>query len=322
LSRNTSTKVGRSSPAVNYEIRVQIGDICCSFICPDKELFSSFKHIYDSFLTDKPADTTIELEEANRLNASEAETALAEARFIHEEGHFRATNLIIAGEHDAAGRITRVKLEKSLLNPDLEFNQLNRMISLAYYTACKVRYNGNPPAFLVHSCGILRQGQVMLFAGPCETGKTTIARLCGNQYGQVVNDEMLLISRSGQNNGALRVQGVPIIGGVTQRLNVAAPLNCVLFLKQSNRTTARRLNRLEAYLRFMRQIIAPAYIGQRGRRAIHSLMAEFADEVTKITPAYELEFTLDKETLWEVVTELEISLRKESGNNGKPHSQG
>ena len=71
----------------------------------------------------------------------------------------------------------------------------------------------------------------------------------------------------------------------------------------------RRLDRLEAYLRFMYQIINPAYFRQTDRRTILSLIAEFSDEVTKVTPFYELEFTPDRNLLWEVeakLTELKV----------------
>ena len=185
---------------------------------------------------------------------------------------------------------------------------LNRLLCMAYYTGCKVKHDGNPPALLVHACGILRNGQALLFTGPSDIGKTTVGRLCDDNFGQVLNEEMLLVSRPHQDNGTLQVQGVPIIGELPYRPNTVAPLKCVFLLKQSERTAIRRTDRMEAYLRFMRQIVIPAYIGQRGRRAIYSLMAEFSDEVTSVTPVCELGFTLDKESLWEVVGELENSL--------------
>ena len=65
----------------------------------------------------------------------------------------------------------------------------------------------------------------------------------------------------------------------------------------------------------MYQIINPAYFKQTDRRAIFSLIAEFTDEVTKVTPFYELEFTLKRNLLWEVeakLAELEL-MEKEYG---------
>ncbi|MFC1893827.1 hypothetical protein ACFLYR_07390 [Chloroflexota bacterium] len=291
-------------------MRVQIGDVGCLLICRDAEVFGNLKNLYRNFLTLEPADISFELEPVERMNSAEIEAALDEMRFTHEGNHFTSTNLIITGEHNLTGRTISMTVEKRLLSSDVGPNYVNRALSLAYYTACKVRYNGNPPALLVHSCGILRHGQALLFVGPCGAGKTTIARLCGMEYGQVLNDEAVLVSRPHQSNDALRVQGVPMIGELHQRLNIAAPLRCVLLLKQSKKTDIHRLDRMEAYLSFMRQVWAPAYIGQRDRRAIYSLIAEFSDEVTRTTPFYELEFSLDKESLWEVVAELEGELER------------
>ena len=306
----------------NDSIRVQIGDVCCSLRCNDGEVLGNWQQQYADFLSDKPADISIEVEFVERLTPAEIKTALAEARFIHDEGRFTTTNGIITGEYDLTGRTMRWTADKHLLDPDLEFKAINRLFTLAYYTACKVRYSGNLPAFLVHSCGILRHGQALLFGGACDVGKSTIARLCGDEYGQVVNDEMVLVSRPDGDNSALRVQGVPMLGDFPQRLNKAAPLSCILLLKQSKRTAVRRLDRTEAYLRFMRQIICPAYIGQTDRRAVYSLIAEFSDEVIRTTPFYELEFSLDRELLWKAVGELERSIGERGKLDGNPDSQG
>lgn len=299
----------------NYTMRIELGDACSAIICHDAELFASLQYLFRDFLSDKPTDVTIELDVTEQLGPAETEAAMAEARYIHEGGHFETTNRVVTGEYDLTGRTMRMRLEKNLLNPGLEFNVLNLGLSLAYYTACKVKHNGHPPALLVHTCSIVRHGEALLFAGPCESGKTTIARLCSDRYGQVVNDEMVLVSWPDGDTGRPVVRGVPIIGGFRHSLNCTVPLRGVLLIKQSKRTAVRDLGRTEAYLRFMRQIVAPAYIGQKDKRAVYFVMAEFADEITKVVPFYELEFTLDKKALWRTIGELEETLGK-GGKHG------
>jgi hypothetical protein len=68
---------------------------------------------------------------------------------------------------------------------------------------------------------------------------------------------------------------------------------------------AGRVDGVEAYLRFVSQIIVPAYIGKKDRRAVYSLMADFSREITQTIPVYELEFSLDADRLWKVIGDLE-----------------
>jgi len=303
---NPQTNVEHMSSFSNHSMRFQIGDVCCAISCGDTEVFDSLQKLYNNFLTDQPADISIELSISEQSSSSELEASLSERRYVHEGNHFMTTSHIIDATYDLANRTISICVERNLGNPGLELNLLNRLLYLAYYSVWKVRHNGNPRALLVHACGILRGGQALVFTGPSEAGKTTIASLCGERRnGKVINDEMLLISRPKQHDNVLKVQGIPIIGGHPQRLNVTAPLSCILLLKQSHKTKIRSINRTEAYLRLIRQIITPAYIGLIDKRSVLSLMVDFTDEVTRTIPIYELEFSLDSESLWREVGKLE-----------------
>jgi hypothetical protein len=297
--------------SVNHTLNLQIGSVCCSLKCNDTEVFSRLEPLYHDFLTNQPADITVEMAATDRLSPDDLGAALSETIYIHEGGNsFRTTSQIVTGQYNLATQFIRITGEKILADPNSEFNHLNRLLSLAYYSACKVKYDDNPPAMLVHACSVLRQGHALVFAGPSEAGKTTIARLCGERDGEVINDEMLLISRPTPNDNSISVQSAPILGKFPPRRNTTAPLRCIMLLKKSKKTLVRCLDRTEGYLRFIRQIIAPAYIGQRGGRAIYSLMADFSDEVTRAIPVYELEFNLDGESLWQAVGELEKELER------------
>jgi len=153
---------------------------------------------------------------------------------------------------------------------------------------------------LIHSCGILREGHVLLFTGPCETGKTTIGRLCGEDFGLLLNDEMMFLSWPRPEDHHLLAQSAPIFGELPFRMNTVAPLHSVFLLKQSQRTALRRLDRMEAYLRFLHQVVSPAGFNNHDTRTTISIMDSFADMVTKTTPFFELEFTRDRDVLWDV----------------------
>jgi hypothetical protein len=293
---------------VKNAINLRIGGVCCAFKCQGAEDYrklKKLKRIYRSFLTQQPADITVELEGTDRLSLEALNAAISDNKYFHEENLFRSTSQVVAGKYDLARGYIKITGERSLANPDVEGNHLNQLLSLAYYSACKMKYDGRPPAMIIHACGILRSGQVMLFTGPSMAGKTTIARLCRKRDGEVINDEMLLVYRPNQNGNGITVEGAPFLGRVSSRRSVKAPLRCIFLLKKGGKTLVRKLDRAEAYLKFMRQIITPAYIGQKDKRAILSLMSEYSDGMTKAIPVYELEFNLDKKLLWQVLGELE-----------------
>jgi hypothetical protein len=305
-------KIEDSIPSRNHQMRVQIGDICCSISCRDGEVFGYLHELYRNFLSECPADIHIELDVVEQFTTQMIDSALSQGKVVGEDYGIVAMYRLPEDEATTMNGAISVTVEKRQFNPRFGFKIMNLLLPPSYYTACSRKHHDGLPAMLVHSCGILRRGQTLLFAGPSEMGKTTIARLCGDEHGHVVNDEMLLISLSGSDSSLLTVQGVPIVGGVAQRLNVKAPLACVLMLKQAQRTSIRSLTRLEAYLRFMRQVIAPRCFNGRpdDTKTMLSRTAEFSDCVTKTVPFYELQFTLDRETLWREVAEVEESLMK------------
>jgi hypothetical protein len=151
----------------------------------------------------------------------------------------------------------------------------------------------------------------MLFTGPSEAGKTTVASLCGQRDGVVINDEMLLVSRPGQPGNMVKVSNAPIIGAFSSKPGLTAPLRCVFVLKKGSQTVLRPIEKTKAYLTFMRQVITPAYIGQTDKRALLALIAGFSAEITRTIPVYELEFTLNGESLWQAVSEVEKTMDKE-----------
>ncbi len=295
----------------NHLLEVQLGDFCCRIVCNDKEVADSLAKLYGDFPSTQKPDITLKLEIVKKMGSTEFEAALPEVKFFHDGDYFKTSCSIVVGKRNLDAGNVAMEVEKHIFNQDSGRSYVNHAICSLYYTACKLGHNGNPPAFMVHSCGIIRHDRVLLFSGPSGIGKSTIARLCGEEHGQVINDEAVLVHRPQQGNNTLMVQGIPIIGELPHRLNVTAPLRAVLLLRQGKRTSISRLRRMEAYVRFMRQIACPAFIGQMDKRAIYSMIVDFSNEVTQTVPFYEFEFTLDRTALWEVVEELEASLDRE-----------
>src|SRR3989304_2001150 len=295
-----------------HTMRVQFGELCCALICHDADIFQRVKESYQVFRSDKPADVNIKLDLISRLDPARIEAILSQASVLPPEAQYMAANQVFDIEFAPASSTFSVTADRCVFATSFKLKPMNRLLHLAYYTASQLKHRGRPSSMLVHACGILRNGKVSLFAGPSETGKSTIGRLCSEDYGLPLNDEMMLLSWSPPPESSPLVHSVPVFGELPFRLNASAPLARVLMLKPSQRTAVRRLDRKEAYLRFMYQIINPAHFRQTDKRAILSLIAEFTDEVTRATPFYELEFTRDRNLLWEVETRIaELNGREE-----------
>jgi hypothetical protein len=287
-------------------VRLQIGDICCALEILDFDIYNWIKRIFHEYETEQPPDLTIQLQATDRLSLEKLENSVFKSKFMQWRGRsFITTHGIMSGSFDPEHRMIKIKAEKKLGNPELKINHLNRLMSLAYYTGCKLKYDNIPPAMFVHSCGIFRNGQVFLFTGPSEVGKTTVARLCGKQDGEVVSDEMVLVHRPGKNGDVINVQSTPVLGTFPPGRKMIAPLRCIFFLKQADQTRATPVTKTDVYTRLLRQVISPACVGQKDKKTIYSMMADFSAEVAQNVPAYELEFKLDADALWRTVGDIE-----------------
>ena len=296
-----------------YTLCLQIGDIICNLKCQDAEIRSKLQDLYRNYLTEKSPDITIDIETTDYHSLDELKSMLTRNRYMHQGNRFRSSGKLLKGHYDLDNRLISITGERHLLDPDnVKLNLLNQLIAVAYYSACKTKYNANPPAMLVHACGILRNGRAMVFTGPSEIGKTTVARLMGNAHGEVFSDEMLLMSHPGSNGNGVYIQNVPILGEFLPGRNFSAPLSCILLLKQNHRTAYNYLDKAEAYLRFIRQIIAPSCVGNYDKKTAYSLMADFSSAIVRSIPVYELEFNLDKGSLWKIADELDGIAVKET----------
>jgi hypothetical protein len=302
-------KVGHTTSS-GRSITVRIGDVCCALVSQDREVSGHLKKLYTGFLTDRPADITLELDIVERIDTPPVEPAPPSTKIFKWGEYVAAICSEVTDNTTDAVPCIRVMAERLQFDPRYGCKIMNLLFPSVYYTMYNRKFSEKPPAMLIHACGILREGKLVIFTGPSETGKTTIARLCGSKYGKVINDEMLLVAGRTTGSG-LTIQGIPIIGGVKQRSDIKATPVCVMMLKQAKTTSVRPLDRLEAYLRFLRQIIAPRHLTEPDDiKAMLTETSGFADILTKAIPCYELAFTLDKEPLWQAVAETEESLRK------------
>jgi hypothetical protein len=299
----------RQITSTSHRIPVQIGDVGCSIECYDRRISGRLKKIYAGFLSHKQADIRIELDTIQRFGVPPVDIKSDSVKIIKSFEEISMICSFNTCQPFISRPNVRVVMERKQFNPGHGYKFMNWLLRNAYYTVKNKRHRDILPAMLIHACGIIRKRHLLIFTGPSGIGKTTIARMCGNEHGKVANDEMLLITGVETDGSRLMAQGLPIIGGVRQRSHVKVPVLCVMTLKQAQRTSIRPLDRVEAYLRIMRQIVAPTdLIENDDTKTMITKVTGFADSLTKAVPCYELEFTLEEEPLWKAVEEIEESL--------------
>jgi len=282
--------MNEEKPAGMHSMRIQIGEISCRIMCNDRDEFQHLKSICSDFITNQPENITIELNVYERMD-SERDDSDSTSGFAAE--YLEETSTIKAYIEKEPG--------------DRHFDRIlfNKLLYHAYYSSPGIKqHSEQTKPLLIHACGILLEGKAVVFIGPGDAGKSTVAGLLGQAHAEVINDETLIFSRNEQDNTTFLVQGTPIIGDYTGPLNVSAPLDCVMILKQSQRTAIYPVDQTVAYTRFIKQIITPSHIGQTDGKAIISTMADFSGELTEMVPFYILEFTLDGGALWHEICRL------------------
>ena len=113
------------------------------------------------------------------------------------------------------------------------------------------------PAFgglYVHAAGVEMDGHGLVFAGPSEAGKSTMAKLIGDR-GRVLCDDRIVVRRA---PGGFRVHGTWNHGEIERVSPGPAPLRAILFLRQARANRLDRVKDAKAVLAgFLPRLVRP-----------------------------------------------------------------
>ncbi|HOW86145.1 MAG TPA: radical SAM protein [Candidatus Aminicenantes bacterium] len=172
-----------------------------------------------------------------------------------------------------------------IYSPSDEFFRAGRLDSLAMLPSDQLVLARALPAFgglFVHASAVDMAGRGLVFAGPSEAGKSTIARLIGGRA-RLLCDDRVVIRRS---PGGFRVHGTWNHGEIPTVSPGSAPLRAVFFLRQA---AANRLDRVDdprAVLRdFLPRLVRPLLSADWWERAL-----DLAGEIVRQIPFYDLSF--------------------------------
>lgn len=146
-------------------------------------------------------------------------------------------------------------------------------------------------AAVLHSAAVAYQGQAVLFSAPSETGKSTHAGLWKQFYGDDVtlfNDDTPVVREC---DGSLFACGSPWSGKTEINENREYPLKGIVFLKQAQTNTIRKLSTVEAAVRLLNETRKPVF------EALMDKHVEVLNNIITKTPVYELGCTISREAV-------------------------
>ena len=148
----------------------------------------------------------------------------------------------------------------------------------------------------LHSCGIIdSSGRGHLFVGVSGAGKSTTARLWGDDAKAIVSDDRVIVREQG---GVMRMYGTPWHGEASLSLATSAPLAGIYLLVQSQSNELRELPRAAAVARLFGCAFPPVY-----DPAAVDFTLDFLDRIAARVPVRELHFTRDRRAVDLVLAE-------------------
>ena len=147
-------------------------------------------------------------------------------------------------------------------------------------------------ALLVHSAGVVRNGQAVVFFGPSGSGKTTIAKLSRDHT--VLSDDLVVVKK---DNGVYSAHGVPFRGAAWQapRTNASGELHGLFRLRKS---TEHRVRRMVSSRAFGELVASVPFVANKDNGAI--AVMGIAEDIVKAVPVAELCFRKDQ-GFWSVL---------------------
>lgn len=146
---------------------------------------------------------------------------------------------------------------------------------------------------LIHSTGLIRNGQGYLFVGKSGAGKSTVARLSA-PTAKILSDDLTLTQCL---DDEMSVYGTPFWGDFKgdNANNCGAPLRGIYFLQQASKNDVTQLTVGQA----MRQLLGSVmHFGQDKKTAVQIL--DIVKNLCISTPCYTLDFVPDN-SFWKLI---------------------
>lgn len=140
---------------------------------------------------------------------------------------------------------------------------------------------------VLHSSFIEKNGEAILFTGPCDIGKSTQANLW-KEYADavVVNGDKTMIF---EENGTFYASGMPFSGSSKDCLNKVLPIKAIISLQQAEYNNANKLVSTEAFYSLYKNCY-PVH----NSRELTGKLIDFVHKLSQNAPIYEYDCLADE----------------------------
>jgi|GEM_PF-3482665 len=271
-------------------LNVEIAGLCAEIFAEDSKVFAYLGSRFRNFLSESEPDFDIDLREKPKsLNIG--------VELLNELANMPQATTLIQKNHrysfvaktDSTKEIGFIDVERKRCLLYELFKDSRALLFTDFLLFCLYVFLGSSNGFLLHACGVVKDNEGYVFAGPSESGKTTVARLSKGLT--LLSDECLCIKES---DNSYRVYGTPWGKGG----NKFAKIKNVFFLKKGKAMAFKRVKPAAAASRILRDASFGA-LGQQITRNILNSVAKMVDEV----PCYEMRFSVNS-PIWESISDL------------------
>jgi MoaA/NifB/PqqE/SkfB family radical SAM enzyme len=299
----------------------QIAGITVSFNSEQSIRDDTFGPCFDGFSADRPGDDVIQLEhffslpDWNEKNLGKLVYEREPWLIYEKEGAFSYVGFV---EDDSRKRFEKIAVFASDYSHARIFNRSNltfkngNLHSLSMFPSDQIWLSqalALRRAFYLHSCGLVVDGHGMVFVGHSEAGKSTTAKLFGDQAELLCDDRNILRQWPGQG---WRVHGTWSHGEIARVSAASAPLKGIFFLEQAPENTLTRIENVHEIRQRLFPCLVRPYVNPEWWEKILPLVFDIAGTI----PAYVMKF--DKSG---AIVPMIRGLRSETGSTQRVHER-
>jgi hypothetical protein len=264
-----------------FETAVEVGGVTCLIVSQDRYFTDLIREEYSGFISEEKPEFVIEVKRVGKTLEELGEVRLKEMPVILETCNGTMMLDIIREEPlSISFRGGRVFLDRydvrGYLLPEKCYGRVVFNYS-SLKTAYGIRNRPRPfrdflracysfilldrKGFLLHSSAVNAGGMGLVFSGPTNAGKSTIASLSGFS---LLNEEMNVIRRI---DGGVYVFSTPF-GGEEKSVRTRLPLEKVFFIKKSDKNSLHPMDAFESLTNTMSNELITMSVSYRGRPSL------------------------------------------------------